>query len=136
MQFVYSELITRFKDLLGTQKELVEETFNKPDATDIVMNRCVSIRKFGDFHLLIVFEMNGQVVRFLSAYRVYPKLMNGMDIGKMKPIEVLTEFMNRYGVSKQIPGLGERKILFERAMRVFFPGILDIEKYLGALKNL
>jgi hypothetical protein len=136
MQFVYSELITRFQDLLGTPKELIEETFNKPDATDVVMNRCISVKKFDKFNFLIIFEMNDEIVRFLSAYRIYPVLLNGADMSRMKPLEILTEFMNRYGVGKQIPGIGERKVLFERRMGIFFPGILDIEKYLEALKSV
>jgi len=136
MQVIYSELITRFQDLLGTPKELIEETFNKPDATNIVSNRCISSKNFGSFHMLIIFEMDNETVRFLNAYRVYPQLMNGADISKMKPLEMLTEFMNRFGLPKEIPGAGEHKIFIERRMNIFFPGILDIDKYLEALKGI
>jgi hypothetical protein len=136
MQIIYSELINQFHELLGTPKELVLETFNKPDATDFVSNRCVSMKNFGGFSLIVVFETENDIVRFTNAYRVYPKLLDGMDISKMKPVEVLTEFMNRYGVSKSLPGLGEYKIFIDRKAKIFFPGILDIEKYLEALKTI
>lgn len=136
MQVIYSELINMFQDLLGTPKELILETFNKPDATDIAVNRCISIKKFDDFYLLIIFEMNDEIVRFISAYRIYPKLLNGVDISKMKPLEILTEFMNMYGVSRPIPGHGEQKIFIDKSLKIFFPGILDIEKYMEALKSI
>jgi len=136
MRFFYSELINRFQELLGTPKELIEETFNKPDATDIVINRCISVKNFGDYHLLIIFEMDDQIVRFLSAYRIYPQLLDGVGIANMKPLEILTGFMNKYGMSKTIPGFGEHKIFIERKSKIFFPGILDIEKYLADIKNI
>jgi len=136
MQFSYSELIEKFSEVLGTPKELINETFNKPDATDIVVNRCVSVKNLGDCYMLIVFQMDGQVVRFLYAYKIYPKLLDGVDIGKMKPIQLLTEFMNKYGVSKSIPSFGERKVLVEKNSNVFFPGILNMEAYLEAVKNI
>lgn len=136
MQFVYSELVTRFQDVLGTPKLLVEETFNKPDATDVAINKCVSIKNFGEFYALVIFEMDGQVVRFMNAYRIYPQLFNGTDISRMKPTDILKEFMNTYGISKTIPGVGECKFFVDRKMNIFFPGILDIEKYLEAVKNI
>jgi hypothetical protein len=136
MRFSYDEIITRFQDTLETPKMLIEETFNKPDATDIVVNRYISIKNFGDFHMLIIFEMDGLIVRFLRAYRIHPKLLDGFNINKMKPIDVLTEFMNKYGIAKEIPQFGEHKILIERKMKIFFLGVLDIEKYLADLKNI
>jgi len=136
MQFSYSELIEKFSDVLGTPKELINETFNKPDATDIIVNRCISVKNLGEYYMLIIFQMDGQVVRFLYAYRIYPKLFDGVDISKMKPIQVLTELMNRYGISKSIPGFGERKILVEKNSNIFFPGILNMEAYLEAVKNI
>jgi len=135
MQFYYSDIITRFQDVLGIQKVIVEETFNKPDATDIVVNKMISVKSFGDFYLLIIFEMDGQIVRFLNAYRIYPRLLGGADISKMKPLQMLTEFMNRYGISKPIQGFGEQKIFVDRKLKIFFPGILDINKYLEAIKG-
>jgi len=136
MRFAYSELVTRFEEPLGIRKDIVEETFNKPDATDVFADKCISIKNYGDFYMLVVFEMDGQVVRFLSAYRVYPKLLDGFDIPRMKPVDVLKEFMNRYGIPKMIPKFGEQKILIERKTNIFFPGIVDIEKYLEAVKNM
>lgn len=136
MRVFYNELLNRFQELMGTPKELIEETFNKPDATDVVIDKYVSIKNFGDYYILIIFEMADEVVRFLNAYRIYPKLLDGADIAKMKPLEILTEFMNRYGVAKAIPSFGEHKIFIERRLNIFFPGILDIEKYLEALKTI
>ncbi|MEM7814030.1 MAG: hypothetical protein QXK48_00390 [Candidatus Aenigmatarchaeota archaeon] len=136
MQFIFSELIERFHELLGTPKDLILETFNRPDATDFVLNKCISIKNFGNFYLLIIFEMDDQLVRFSNAYRIYPQLLNGFDISKMKPVEILEEFMKKFGILKLIPAYGECKFLIDKKNKIFFPGILDIEKYLQALKNL
>jgi hypothetical protein len=136
MEFHYSELILNFQEHLGVSKFLIDETFNKPDASDIVVNRCVSVKNFGEYYILVIFEMDGQVVRFLSGYRIYPKLLDGADLTKMKPLDILQEFMNRYGLSKQLPGFGEHKFFIERRLKLFFPGILDIDKYQEALKNI
>lgn len=136
MMFSYSEIIERFKDVLGTPKELIEETFNKPDATDVVKIIYISIKKFYDSYTLITFEMDDKIVRFLNAYKIYPKLLDGMDISKTKPVDVLREFMNRYGVSKDVPGLGEQKFLIDRKSNIYFFGVLDIDKYQEAAKSV
>jgi len=136
MQIIYSELIARFQEPLGVSKDLIEETFNKPDATDVVSNRFVSIKNFGDYYILIIFDADDKIVRFLYAYRIYQKMLDGTEIGKMKPIDVLKEFMNLYGITKNIEGHGEHRILIERKSNIFFPGILDIEKYLEAVRNI
>jgi len=136
MQFLYAELVSRFQEVLGTPKELIEETYNKPDATDVARNKYISVKNFGEFYILIVFETYDNYVRFLNAYRIYPKLMDGADMSRMKPIEVLKEFMDRYGVAKTIPGFGERNILLEKNTDVFFLGVLNVEKYLEAIKNI
>jgi hypothetical protein len=136
MQIVFSELIERFANLLGTPKDLILETFNKPDATDFVLNKCISIKNFGNFYFLIIFEMDNELVRFSNAYRIYPQLLNGSDLGKMKPVEILEEFMNKFGIVKNLPIYGECKFLIDKKSKFFFPGILDIEKYLEALKSL
>ncbi|MEM5766112.1 MAG: hypothetical protein QW423_00510 [Candidatus Aenigmatarchaeota archaeon] len=136
MRFVFSELIERFHKLLGTPKELILETFNKPDATDFVLNRCISIKNFGEFYILIIFDMDDQSVRFSNAYRIHPQLINGFDIARMRPVEILEEFMKIFGVSRFIPAYGDCKFLIDKKNKIFFPGILDIEKYLQTLKNL
>ncbi|MEM5836597.1 MAG: hypothetical protein QW451_00905 [Candidatus Aenigmatarchaeota archaeon] len=136
MQIIFSELIERFQNLLGTPKELILETFNKPDATDFVFDKCVSIKNFGDFYILIIFEMNDEIVRFSCAYRIYPKLLNGFDLKEKRPLEILEAFMEEFGVSKFLPGFGEYKFLIDRKAKVFFSGILDLEKYLKALERL
>lgn len=136
MQVLYSELINRFQDLLGIQKNLIEETFNKPDATDVVLDKYISVKNFGSYCILIIFEMGDQTLKFLNAHRIYPKLLNGNDVSKMKPLDLLLEFMNIYGISRTVPGFGEHKVFVERKMKIFFPGILDIEKYMEALKNI
>lgn len=136
MRFSFSELLNRFQELMGTPKELIEETFNKPDATDTAVGKYISLKNFGNYSILIIFEMENESVRFLNAYRIYPKLLEGLDISKMKPLDILTEFMNRYGIAKDVPGFGEHKIFIERNHKIFFPGILDIEKYLETLKSI
>ena len=136
MQIFYSELIEKFHDVLGTPKQLIEETFNKPDATDIVISRYISIKNFGDYYILIIFDLDNKIVRFLNAYKIYQKMMDGTDISKMKPLEVLTEFMNRYGIPKEISGFGEQKVFVEKRLKIFFGGVLDIERYLEAAKSM
>ncbi len=136
MMLSYSELIERFQDVLGTPKPLIEETYNKPDVTDIVMGRYISTRKFGDFHMLIVFQMDGRVVKFTNAYRIYPQLIHNIDVDALKPVDVLKEFMNIYGIDKDIPGFGKKKFFVEKNARDIFLGILDIEKYVEAMKNI
>ena len=136
MRIFYSELIEKFQDVLGTPKELIEETFNKPDATDIVITRYISIKNFGDYYILVIFDLDDKAVRFLNAYRIYQRMMDGKDISKMKPLEILTEFMNRYGIPKEISGFGEQKVFVEKTLKIFFSGVLDIERYLEAAKSL
>jgi len=135
MHYYYSELINKFKDTLGTPKEMIEETFNKPDATDVVVNEYISIRSFGDYYIIVIFEMGDTSAKFINAYRIYPKMLDGMDIGRSKPFDVLKEFMNKYGIAKDIPGYGQQKIFVKREMRVVFLGLLDVEKYLADVKN-
>jgi hypothetical protein len=138
MHVYYNELITKFQDTLGTQKELIEDTFNRPDLTDVIIDKYISIKNFGDYYMLIIFDMDERTksARILYAYRIYQKMLDGSDISKMKPLDVLIVFMNRYGISKEIPGFGEQKILIKKAPKVFFPGILDVEKYLEDVKKI
>lgn len=132
----YSELINRFGEALGITREMIQETFNKPDATEIVMNRYVSVKMFGDMYILIVYEMSNAAVRFLNAYRIYPKLLEGVEIYGMKPLGILKEFMDRYGMGKEIPGFGEKKFFVDRTSCISFFGILDIEKYMEAVNGI
>ncbi|MFH1622931.1 MAG: hypothetical protein ABIA12_00195 [Candidatus Aenigmatarchaeota archaeon] len=136
MQFLYSGLIANFMDVLGTPKHVIDETFNKPDSSDVLTDWGVSIKNFGDYFILIVFHLDGQDVRFMSAYRVYQQLLSGVDLHKSKPLEVLKAFMEKYGIEKEFPGHGTCKFLVERGSNVFFPGILDIDKYLADVEKL
>lgn len=135
MRFLYSELITKFQDVLETPKELIEETFNKPDNTDVITGKYVSMKYFSDFLFIVIFEIDeiNESAKFLNAYKIYPKLLDGINISKMKPLDILKEFMNRYG--KAMPKFGSQKFMVERSKNIFFPGVLDIEKYLEAMKN-
>ncbi len=136
MKIVYNELIERFQEALGVSKHLIEETFNKPDATDVIANRFVSVKNFGDFCIIIVFDLDDKTVRFLYAYRIYPRLLDGIDISKTRPVGILKEFMDRYGESRSIPGCGEQKFLIDKRLGIFFLGIVNIEKYMEAVKNI
>lgn len=138
MQVYYNELIIKFQDTLGTQKELIEDTFNRPDLTDVILDKYISIKSFGDYYMLIIFDMDERAksARILYAYRIYQQMLDGTDISKMKPLEVLTEFMNKYGISKEVPGFGQQKIIIKKSPKVFFPGILDVDKYLEAVKSI
>ena len=136
MQFLYSGLIANFMDVLGTPKHAIDETFNKPDSSDITMNTGISIKDFGGYHILIVFQLDDQNVRFMNAYRVYPQLLPGVNMQKAKPLKVLKAFMEKYGIEKEFPGHGACKFLIERGSNIFFPGILDIDKYLADVEKL
>lgn len=135
MRFSYSSLIEKFREVLGTPKPLIEETYNKPDLVDVIKEKYVSIKWFGDFYMLVIFEMDGESVNFLNAYRVYPKMIDvDMDkLARMRPLELLAALMNKYGIPKQLAGAGECKVFVEKDSPIFFLGILDIEKYLEAL---
>lgn len=136
MQFIFTELIERFPEFLGTHKELILETFNKPNATDFVLNKYLSIKNFGNFYILIIFEMNDEIVRFSSAYRIHPKILDGFEVSKKRPIEILEASMNEFGITKLLAGFGEHKFFIDKKAKVFFPEILDLEKYLKALERL
>jgi hypothetical protein len=131
--FRYNELIERFADALGTPKAMIEDTFAKPDRTDVAIDKYVSVKEYGDYSMLIIFDTSGNDVNFLRAFRIYHRMLDGlMDSSvrkRLKPIDVLTMFMEKYGICKAIPGQGERKILIDKPMNIFFPGILDIVKY-------
>jgi len=136
MEFLYSGLIANFMDVLGTPKHAIDETFNKPDSSDVLADKGVSMKDFGDFWMLVVFQLGDQDVRFMSAYRVYPKLLPGVNMQKAKPFEVLKAFMEKYGIEKEFPGHGPCKFLIERGSNIFFPGILDIDRYLADVEKL
>jgi hypothetical protein len=44
--------------------------------------------------------------------------------------------MNKFGLAKNFPIYGECKFLIDKKSKFFFPGILDIVKYLETLKSL
>jgi hypothetical protein len=136
MQFLYSGLIANFMDVLGTPKHAIDETFNKPDSSDITMNTGISIKDFGGYCILIVFQLDDQNVRFMNAYRLYPQLLLGIDFRKTKPLKVLKAFMEKYGIEKEFPGHGPCRFLIERGSNIFFTGILDIDKYLADVEKL
>ncbi|MFH0836631.1 MAG: hypothetical protein V1870_00720 [Candidatus Aenigmatarchaeota archaeon] len=138
MKILYSEVIEKFQDVLNTPKELIDDAFNKPDATDIVSNRYVSFRNFSDFYMIVVFEMDDikKTVKILNAYTIYPKMMDGLDVAQMKPVKMLEEFMKIYGIDKNIPGFGPQKFLVNKERGVCFLGILDLEKYSETVKNM
>jgi hypothetical protein len=117
---------------------MIDLTFNKPDLTDVISDKYISIKNFGDFYILIVFAIDDRtrITEVLYSYRIYQKLLDGKDISKMKPTEVLKEFMNKFGKGKNIPGHGEQKFYIDRPSNVFFPGILDLDMYSEAVKNL
>jgi hypothetical protein len=134
MMFRYNDLIEKFADSLGTPKYIIEETFAKPDRTDVAIDKYISVKDFGEYSILIIFDTSGNDVNFLRAFRIYHRMLDGASDPnvrrKMKPLEMLTMFMEKYGICKAVPGHGEKKILIDKPMNIFFPGILDIEKYL------
>src|SRR4030043_1445974 len=115
MRVYYNELVEKFHETLGTPKELIEDTFNKPDLTDVIIDKYISIKNFGDYYMLIIFDMDERAksARILYAYRIYQKMLDGIEISRMKPLEVLTEFMNKYGIAKEVPGFGQQKIIIK-----------------------
>ena len=132
MQFAFSEVISKFSNDLGVNKLEIVETFNKPDSSQIIGGTIISVKNFGPFHLLVTFEMDGLLVRFMNAYKIFPKLIEN-DIKKSKPLDILSEFMDKFGLEKDIPGVGKKKIFVDVQRKTFFQGILDIEKYNSAV---
>jgi hypothetical protein len=138
MKFLYNDLTNKLIEAMGIPKWFVEETFNKPDVAEIMSSKCISMKNFGEFYMLVILEIDerNDVVRFISAYKVFPKLLDGVNIPKTKPVDVLKELMNRYGIVWNVPKFGPQKFMIERSQNVFFPGILDIEKYMEAAKSV
>jgi len=135
MQFAFSEIINKFSDILGVTKFEIVETFNKPDSSSILGGTIISMKNFGNYYVLITFEMDANVVRFMSSFKVYPQLLD-RDIKKMNAEDVMFEFMEKFGIEKEIPGVGMKKIYSDPQRKMFFQGILDIDKYTNAVKQL
>ena len=135
MQFAFSEIINRFSDALNVTKFEILETFNKPDSSTVLGGTNISIKNFNNFHVLVTFQMDNDLVRFMNAYKIYPQLLQ-KDLKRMKADAVLFEFMETFGVEKDIPGVGMKKIYADPQRRTFFQGILDIDKYSNAIKVL
>jgi len=136
MRFLYSGLIANFMDVLGTPKHAIDETFNKPDSSDVLTDRGASIKHFGDYSIIIVFHLDGQDVRFMAAYRVYQQMLPEVDVRKSRPLDVLKALMEKYGIEREFSGHGPCRFLIERGSNVFFPGILDIDKYVADMEKL
>ncbi len=132
----YSELIDRFGESLGTPKELIRATFNKPDAAENVMGRFIAVKEFSEFYMLVIYEVDGLTVRFLNAYRIYPQLLRGFVVHGSRPSDILREFMKNYGVVKGVQGMGNYRFLVDRKNNVLFLGILDVEKYMNDVNAL
>jgi hypothetical protein len=133
--FAYSEFINRFHDMLGVEKPEIEEVFNKPDVTDIIGGNFVSVKRYEHYAVLITFHESGDFIRFASAYKILPKLFD-KDIMKMKPSELLFTLMEKYGRETDMPGIGRCKIFIDVSRKIFFPGVLEIEKYLDDVKKV
>ena len=54
MMFRYNDLIEKFADALGTPKYMIEDTFAKPDKTDVAIDKYISIKDFGEYSILII----------------------------------------------------------------------------------
>jgi|SRR3989344_1119431 len=135
MQFAFSQIIDRFSNALGVSKFEIAETFNKPDKSSILGGTTISLKNFGNSYVLITFGIDGQIVRFENAFKIYPQLLD-KEIRKMKAEEVMFEFMEKFGIEKDIPGIGKKKIFADPQRKAFFQGILDIDKYSNAVKQL
>lgn len=135
MKLHYSRTIEQFSTALGVQKSMVEDTFNKPDMTDIMGGYYISIKVYGDHFILITFRTKGNDVFFENAYKIYPSMLD-IDLGKASTIDVLKDFMSKYGMEVDVPGLGKQKVYVDEKQRIFFQGILDVEKYAAAISNL
>jgi hypothetical protein len=132
MRFKYNELVEKFAGMLGTPKDMIEDTFAKPDKTDVAIDKYISAKSYGGFSIIIIFDTEGNDVHFLRAYRIYNGMIEGGQaaMAKMKPLELLTKFMQSYGIPREIPGRGEHRILIDKPMNIFFSGVLDIDRYL------
>ncbi len=134
MQATFSKVINQFHEIFGISKSEIEEVFYKPDITDIMGGTYTSVKHVDGFSILITFEMTGNVVKIMNAYKIFPKMIE-KNILKMKAGEILFEFMEKYGTEADIPNIGKHKIFFDPKRRLFFQGILDVEKYMKAVKN-
>ena len=134
MQVTFSKVINEFHQTFNLDKSEIEEVFYKPDTTDIMGGTYVSAKHVDGFSILITFEMSGNNVKIMNAYKIFPKMLE-KNIFKMKAGEILFEFMNKYGTDVDIPNVGKHKIFFDHKKRLFFQGILDIDKYMKDMKS-
>jgi hypothetical protein len=131
MQIQWSKTIEQFAPKFGISKEQIEDAFNKPDSTEGVSGNFITVKFYNGYMILITFYMQGNKTFFMNAYKIFPDMLK-TDLNKAKPLEILTDFMNNFGMDVDVPGVGKVKTYVNEVTHDFFQGILDVEKYLAA----
>lgn len=134
MHLHYSHVIEKYSVPLGTTLDMVEDAFNKPDKSDILGGTYISIKFYNGFLILITFYMKDNDVFFENAYKIFPNMVS-VDVEKASALDILENFMQSFGMEVDVPKIGRYKIFKDVQQRIFFQGILDIEKYNAALKK-
>jgi len=131
MQISWSKTINQFAPVFGLTKEQIEDTYNKPDKTDIIGGNYITVKFYGGYAVLVTFTMQMDHANFMNAYKIFPDMLT-VDVDKASAVDILKNFMENYGMLVDVPGIGKVKTHFNESRKEFFQGILDIEKYIQA----
>jgi hypothetical protein len=134
MQILWSKTINQFAPIFNLTKEQIEDTYNKPDKTDIIGGNYITIKFYGSYAVLVTFTMKMDHVNFMNAYKIFPDMLK-VDVEKASALEILKDFMEGYGMLVDLPGVGKVKTYFNESKKEFFQGILDVEKYMQAVNG-
>ena len=131
MQIVWSKMIEKFAPQFGIPKAQIEDTFNKPDKSEVFGGVYTSVKFYQGYAMLITFFYESEKVHFMNAYKVFPDMVK-IDLDRANAIEILQDFMDGYGMEVDVPGVGKVKTHIDDQGRKMYQGILDVEKYMTA----
>lgn len=131
MQVLWSKVIETFAPKFGISKGQIEDAYNKPDRSDVIGGTYISVKFYTGHALIITFFMDRDRVHFMNAYKIFPDMLS-VDVSKAGALQILQDFMDRFGVETDVPGVGKVRMHVDEANRRFFQGILDVERYFAA----
>ena len=134
MQIVWSKIIEEFGPKFGLSKEQIEDTFNKPDKTESNGGIYVTIKYYTGYAVILTFFYENNKAHFMNCYKVFPDMLT-VDVDKVTSTAILQDFMERFGMETDVPGIGRVKTHLDEVNHKFFQGILDIEKYMEVAKG-
>ena len=131
MQIVWSKVIEEFAPKFGLSKPQIEDTFNKPDKSEVNGGIYVTVKYYTGYAVILTFYYEDNKAHFMNCYKVFPDMLT-VDVDKVGSTEILMDFMDRFGMESDVPGVGKVKTHLDPVNHKFYQGILDIEKYMAA----